>query len=169
MARLARALAKKANEQETLEVYARIREGADLSKGEALLKDYERQDEQLRASKRDMLDEASEQKRLIAWARACGLLCHRVALGDGVKSAMAGARAKRLGDLAGVSDLVVITPANVLYVEMKKQSKQARLSKVQKAFFECINSTACAKAVVAYGAVEAINLIKKEVECILEA
>ena len=116
--------------------------------------------------------ESNEQQIVIKWARLnakhspCLKWLHSSQ--SGVKmSAIQAKIAKAEGMTAGISDLFLPLPVNTyagLYIEMKRpkthNSAQGRLSEAQKEFLDYANSVGY-KAVVCYGAEEAISEIQK--------
>ena len=116
--------------------------------------------------------ESQEQKAVIKWARLnvkhfpCLSWLHSSQAG--VKMTATQARiAKAEGMISGISDLFLPLPLGKyagLYIEMKKQktatSAKGVLSQNQKDFLDYANSVGY-KAVVAYGAIEAIGYIKE--------
>lgn len=116
--------------------------------------------------------ESQEQKAVIKWARLnvkhfpCLNWLHSSQAG--VKMTATQARiAKAEGMISGISDLFLPYPNNEyagLYIEMKKQktatSAKGVLSQNQKDFLDYANAVGY-KAVVAYGAIEAIGYIKE--------
>lgn len=119
-----------------------------------------------------LYSESKEQRAVIKWARLkakespCLNWLHSSQAG--VKMSATQARiAKAEGMISGVSDLFLPLPLGKyagLYIEMKRPksptSAKGRLSDSQKDFLDYANAVGY-KAVVAYGASEAINYIKE--------
>lgn len=117
--------------------------------------------------------ESNEQKAVIKWARLaqreypCLKWLHCSLSGVKLRSAQEGARLKAEGMVAGISDIYLPYPNGKyagLYIEMKKRNIKGQskgvVSQAQKEFIDYANSVGY-KAVVCYGADEAITTIKK--------
>jgi len=80
------------------------------------------------------------------------------------------AKAKSMGKLKGVSDLVVFMPKQILFIELKRAKKvlksgklstsHTKVSDEQKSFLKRANEFPYAKGYVCYGAEEAIKIIE---------
>lgn len=117
--------------------------------------------------------ESNEQKAVIKWARLaqreypCLKWLHCSLSGVKLRSVQEGARLKAEGMVAGICDLFLPYPNNNyagLYIEMKKRNIKGQskgiVSEAQKDFIEYANIVGY-KAVVCYGADEAITTIKE--------
>lgn len=121
--------------------------------------------------------ESQEQQVVVKWARLasrqypCLKWLHSSTSGVRLKNAIQGARLKEEGMVAGIPDLFLPYPLIEnkkmiyagLYIEMKRRKSrgvsQGTLSPAQKDFLEYANNVGY-KALVAYGADEAIQAIK---------
>lgn len=112
-----------------------------------------------------------EQKRLFDWIRNANV-CEPLKWafssqsGERFKSKLAGARAKRAGMKAGIPDIFIPYPTKEhsgLWIELKRRIVKGEskpiVSEAQKECLEYLNSVGY-KAVVCYGADEAIEVIK---------
>ena len=81
-----------------------------------------------------------------------------------------GAKQKAAGKIKGVSDIVVMLPNKILFIELKRQRKKLKngklsqenlASKEQLDFLESINKLDYAEGFVAYGSREAILFIEE--------
>ena len=80
------------------------------------------------------------------------------------------AKAKRMGKIKGTSDLIVMLPNKILFIELKRSAKvlkngkqsvtHTKVSDEQKSFLKTVNGFEYAEGVVAYGAREAIEFIE---------
>jgi len=69
-------------------------------------------------------------------------------------------RNKRQGVRSGIQDYIIITPNNVLFLEMKRL-KGSTTSQAQKDWYEAVNATGKAKAAICKGFTEAKEWIDK--------
>lgn len=122
--------------------------------------------------------ESNEQKAVIKWARLaqreypCLKWLHCSLNGIKFSSVKQAARMKSEGMVSGISDLFLPQPKIIdgkmiyagLYIELKRPKvaglQKGTLSQAQKEFIEYANSVGY-KAVVAFGAMEAISIIKE--------
>lgn len=117
--------------------------------------------------------EYNEQAKLFDWIRISAIRDKRLKwafssqAGERFKNALAGARAKRAGMTAGIPDVCIPYPNKGyagLWIEMKKRIVRGEskpvVSPSQKECIEYLNSAGY-KAVVCYGADEAIVVIKE--------
>lgn len=82
-------------------------------------------------------------------------------------------RSKRMGKRKGTSDIVVMLPKQILFIEMKKcqgirkDGKRRNVNMLedeQKAFLDNVDTFPYAKGFVAYGCNEAIEIIESELK-----
>lgn len=82
-------------------------------------------------------------------------------------------KSKLMGKKAGVSDLVVFTKKNILFIEMKRQrkilkngnkSKEVLTSEAQRDFLAMVYQYDYAKSFVAYGWLEAKRFIELNIK-----
>ena len=124
--------------------------------------------------------EYEEQKALVQWLRLNNIM-HFAPTNENNshkqnrKYAMiAEQKAKASGKVKGVSDIVVMLPDMILFIEMKRRRKllksgctsitHTKVSKEQYEFMTKVNKFDYAEATVCYGASEAINLIKEKIK-----
>ena len=115
--------------------------------------------------------ERSEQIDLHEWCKAKRLVSFAIPNG-GSRHVKEAKNLKKEGVTAGVSDYCVILPHVVLFIEMKRKAKILKsgqkslaglvVSDSQYKFLTHVNSTKVCKGRVCYGAVEAIEFIKEE-------
>lgn len=121
--------------------------------------------------------EAQEQRNLVMWLRYKRLFFfaptnENNTYNQNKKYAMINeVKAKSMGKLKGVSDLVVFMPNFILFIELKRRPKKlkngnysishTKVSKEQEAFIKKANGYHYAKAIVAYGADDAIRYIER--------
>ena len=86
------------------------------------------------------------------------------------------AKAKSMGKMKGVSDVIVMLPNKILFIELKRARKRLKSGKLsvshtkvsdeEKSFLNTINGEFCkyASAYVCYGAKEAIEVIEDYME-----
>lgn len=116
--------------------------------------------------------EYNEQVALFQWIRYEAIRDKRLSFafsmqsGEKFKSALAGARAKRAGMMAGIPDIFIPYPFNQyagLWIELKRRivkgENKPTISQLQKEAIEYLNNVGY-KAIVCYGAEEAIEAIK---------
>lgn len=72
-------------------------------------------------------------------------------------------KAKSMGKVKGVSDLIVMLPNVILFIELKRAKKSlSKVSDSQNAFLSKIGQFRYAKGHICYGAKEAIKIIESE-------
>jgi len=120
--------------------------------------------------------EAEEQKTLVQWLRAKNMF-HFAPMNENNahkqnrKYAMiAEVKAKAMGKVKGVSDIIVMLPNKILFIELKRQKKHlksgglsithTKVSKEQYEFMTHANKFGYAEATICYGAKEAIEFIQ---------
>jgi len=111
-------------------------------------------------------EEKHEQIKFVNWLRTNKILFYAVTNEnqhselDRMAAVMIEKKAKAMGKLKGVSDIVVLLPKRCLYIELKRVKKSlSKVSKEQKAFLDKVNDLDYAKGYVAYGAEEAKNIV----------
>ena len=117
----------------------------------------------------NMQVETKEQQALVQWLRLKNIF-HFAPINENQHSKLnpkvamlLELRAKSMGKVSGTSDIVVMLPHKILFIELKRQEKsKAKVSDSQKAFMENVNKYGYAKAIVCYGAKEAIQTIERE-------
>lgn len=113
--------------------------------------------------------EEQEQKKLVQWLRLKKIF-HFAPMNENKQSftnpkvaMMIEAKAKSMGKVKGVSDLVVMLPNSILFIELKRAKKSlTKVSDSQNVFLSKIGQFCYAKGHVCYGANEAIEIIEKE-------
>ena len=113
--------------------------------------------------------EEQEQKALVQWLKLKKIF-HFAPMNENKQSftnpkvaMMIENKAKSMGKVIGVSDLIVMLPHKILFIELKRQeNSKAKVSDSQNAFISKIGQFCYAKAHVCYGAKEAIETITKE-------
>ena len=122
--------------------------------------------------------EETEQKKLVQYLRAKNIF-HFAPLNENNQSFMnrntairIEAKAKAMGKMNGVSDIIVMLKGSILFIELKRAKKRLRngklstsntkVSEAQKSFISTINDNFgnYAYAKVCYGADEAISVIE---------
>lgn len=126
-----------------------------------------------------ILTEADEQKFLVQWLRAKKIF-HFAPTNENntykqnPKYAMiAEQKAKAMGKLKGTSDLIVMLPTKILFIELKRRKKllkngkystsHTNISKEQIDFLENVAQFSYADSAVCYGAKEAIEYIEQHI------
>ena len=123
--------------------------------------------------------EAIEQQKLIQWLRLKKIFHYATtnennSFMQNRKYAMiAEQKAKAQGKLKGVSDVTVLLPNKILFIELKKQGKKlkngnishsnSKVSDEQIAFLEKVNSYPYAEGRVCYGFEDAKNFIEENI------
>ena len=115
--------------------------------------------------------EEQEQKALVQWLRLKKIF-HFAPMNENKQSftnpklaMMIGNKAKAMGKVKGVSDIIVMLPKKILFIELKRQERsKAKVSDSQNAFLSKIGQFCYAKGYVCYGAKEAIDVISKELD-----
>lgn len=113
--------------------------------------------------------EEQEQKKLVQWLKLKKIF-HFAPMNENKQSftnpkvaMMIEAKAKSMGKVKGVSDLVVMLPSSILFIELKRAKKSlTKVSYSQNVFLSKIGQFCYAKGHVCYGANEAIEIIEKE-------
>ena len=113
--------------------------------------------------------EEQEQKKLVQWLKLKKIF-HFAPMNENKQSftnpkvaMMIEAKAKSMGKVKGVSDLVVMLPSSILFIELKRAKKRlTKVSDSQNVFLSKIGQFCYAKGHVCYGANEAIEIIEKE-------
>jgi len=124
--------------------------------------------------------EAQEQRRLVMWLQYKKLFFFAPTNENNTYkqnrkyALIAEQKAKSLGKLKGVSDLVIFLPNKILFLELKRAPKRlkngklsfshTKVSKEQEAFKNKVNQYPYAKAVIAYGADDAIRIVEEELK-----
>lgn len=114
--------------------------------------------------------EEQEQKKLVQWLKLKKIF-HFAPMNENKQSftnpkvaMMIEAKAKSMGKLKGVSDLVVMLPSSILFIELKRAKKSlSKVSDSQNTFLSKIRQFCYAKGHICYGASEAIEIIEKEI------
>ena len=115
--------------------------------------------------------EEQEQKALVQWLKLKKIF-HFAPMNENKQSftnpkvaMMIENKAKSMGKVKGVSDLIIMLPNKILFIELKRQEKsKTKVSDSQNAFLSKIGQFCYAKAHVCYGAREAIETITKELQ-----
>ena len=115
--------------------------------------------------------EEQEQKKLVQWLKLKKIF-HFAPMNENKQSftnpkvaMMIEAKAKSMGKVKGVSDLVVMLPSSILFIELKRAKKRlTKVSDSQNSFLSKIGQFCYAKGHVCYGANEAIEIIEKELQ-----
>ena len=125
--------------------------------------------------KRALKPEEKEQIKFVAWLRANNIFHFSVVNENNMSgknrlmASLIGEHNKKMGKVAGVSDLVIFLPAHIIFLEMKKpqetlkngqKSKREMRSKAQIEFCENVDRFDYSFGAVCYGAEEAIDLIQ---------
>ena len=113
--------------------------------------------------------EEQEQKALVQWLKLKKIF-HFAPMNENKQSftnpkvaMMIENKAKSMGKVKGVSDLIIMLPNKILFIELKRQEKsKTKVSDSQNAFLSKIGQFCYAKGYVCYGANEAIEIIEKE-------
>ena len=121
--------------------------------------------------------EAQEQKALVDWLRINNYFFfaptnENNTYKQNAKYAMINeVKAKSLGKLKGVSDLVVFLPSKILFIELKRRPKKlksgklsysnSKVSNEQDFFIQKVNTYPYAKGAICYGADSAIKFIEE--------
>jgi len=124
--------------------------------------------------------EEVEQKALVQWIRAKKLFFFAPMSENNAHkqnrhyAMIAEAKAKAMGKIKGVSDIIVFLPTKILFIELKRQKKKlkngnfsnshSKPKKEQIEFLGKVNLYPYAKGYVAYGAKEAIEIIEEEMK-----
>lgn len=120
--------------------------------------------------------EAQEQQALVKWLTLKKIF-HFAPINENQHSSLNKkfaiqneAKAKSMGKLTGTSDLIIMLPTKILFIELKRQRKRLKdgsysktlpkTSDAQKAFLEKTSTYPYARSVVAYGWKEAMNYIE---------
>jgi len=111
-----------------------------------------------------MITEHEEQKTLVQYLQAQNIMYFSVPNGSVLKgNPMQRARQmqklKREGLVVGASDIVVMLPGKILFIEMK--SKRGYASNEQKEFLKKVNKYEYAIGKVCKGCIEAIEFIRE--------
>ncbi|NCD00187.1 MAG: nuclease [Bacteroidia bacterium] len=115
--------------------------------------------------------EEQEQKALVQWLKLKKIF-HFAPMNENKQSftnpkvaMMIENKAKSMGKVKGVSDLIVMLPNKILFIELKRKEKsKAKVSYSQNAFLSKIGQFCYAKPYVCYGAKEAIEVVEKELK-----
>ena len=123
--------------------------------------------------------ESIEQQKLIQWLKVKKIFHFAVPNGSVLKGtplqrAKQMQRLKSEGLLVGVSDIVVMLPNKILFIELKRAKKTLKSGKLstshttvsdeQKSFMKRVNEFDYADAYIAYGANEAMQIIQNNME-----
>ena len=123
--------------------------------------------------------ESIEQQKLIQWLKVKKIFHFAVPNGSVLKGtplqrAKQMQRLKNEGLLVGVSDIVVMLPNKILFIELKRARKtltsgklsisHTKVSGEQKSFMKRVNEFDYADAYIAYGANEAMQIIQNNLE-----
>jgi len=123
-----------------------------------------------------MPTEAQEQKALVQWLQAKRIM-HFAPMNENQGSftnrkvaMIQEAKAKSMGKIKGVSDIIVLLPNKILFIELKRAKKRlksgglsishTKVSKEQYSFMTSINEFGYAEATICYGCKEAIEFIE---------
>lgn len=79
----------------------------------------------------------------------------------GTRNAIEMQNLKREGLVVGASDMVVVLFDKVLFIELKRDSKKAKVSKEQIAFIKRVSLSNVCESAICYGYDEAVNFIKE--------
>jgi len=99
-----------------------------------------------------------EQVALVQWLRI-KKIPHNATPNGGYRNIATAVKLKAEGVVAGFPDITIFLPNLVLYIEMKRRG--GTVQKNQKEWIDYLNSLPYAKAVICYGAKEAINIIEE--------
>ena len=113
--------------------------------------------------------EEQEQKALVQWLKLKKIF-HFAPMNENKQSftnpkvaMMIENKAKSMGKVKGVSDLIIMLPNKILFIELKRKEKsKTKVSYSQNVFLSKIGQFCYAKGHVCYGANEAIEIIEKE-------
>ena len=123
--------------------------------------------------------ESIEQQKLIQWLKVKKIFHFAVPNGSVLKGtplqrAKQMQRLKNEGLLVGVSDIVVMLPNKILFIELKRARKTLKSGKLstshttvsaeQKSFMKRVNEFDYADAYISYGANEAMQIIQNSLE-----
>lgn len=114
--------------------------------------------------------EEQEQKALVQWLNLKKIF-HFAPMNENKQSftnpkvaMMIENKAKSMGKVKGVSDLVVMLPKTILFIELKRAKKSlSKVSDSQNTFISKIGQFCYAKGHICYGVNEAIDIIEKEI------
>jgi len=122
--------------------------------------------------------ETEEQQKLIQWLRIKKLMYWAtpngaVLKGSKLQRVKQMSKLKKEGLVNGVSDVIVMLPNKILFIEMKRQKKKLTTGKMsstsisvsdeQKSFLKKVNGFDYAHGIIAYGFNEAMEFIEKEI------
>ena len=122
-------------------------------------------------------NETQEQQKLIQWLRINNIF-HFAPMNENKHSFLNKAvaikqeqKAKKMGKVAGTSDIIVMLDSKILFIELKKRKKVLKSGKLstsnstlyesQKEFLNKVNEYKYATGKVCYGFDEAISFIKE--------
>lgn len=127
---------------------------------------------------KNMPTEAEEQESLVYWLRLKKLLHfspnneNQHSFTNRKVAMIQEQKAKRMGKLKGVSDIVVFLEDKILFIELKRRKKKlkngkmsvshTKVSKEQGEFIERANKYQYCSAIVAYGWKEAVEFIESQ-------
>ena len=114
--------------------------------------------------------EEQEQKALVQWLKLKKIF-HFAPMNENKQSftnpkvaMMIENKAKSMGKVKGVSDIIVMLQNKILFIELKRKEKsKAKVSDSQNTFLSKIGQFHYAKGHICYGANEAIDIIEKEI------
>ena len=132
---------------------------------------------------RSIATEYEEQKALVEWLRIKKIMHfsnhneNNTYKQDRRYAMIAEQKAKASGKVKGVSDICVMLPNKILFIELKRKPKilksgklsvaHTKVSKEQQAFLDRVNMFDYAAGIVAYGWHQARDFINKELETLL--
>ena len=114
-----------------------------------------------------MLKEYQEQQKLVNWLKINNIFHfatnneNQMSAHDKLTAVKIEAKAKSMGKAKGASDLVVMLPDCIIFIELKRTKKSlSKVYKEQLVFLEKVNSFGYARGCIAYGAEEAIRIVE---------
>ena len=120
-------------------------------------------------TKKHIPTEAQEQEKLVYWLRM-NSIPHFAIPNGGSRHKLEAKNLKAQGVVSGVSDIVVMLPKKILFIEMKRRKKKlkngdysishTKVSKAQFDFLTMVNKHDYATGKVCYGFDEAVDFIK---------
>ena len=124
--------------------------------------------------------ESIEQQKLIQWLRLKKIFHfspnneNQSSFTNRTVAIRVEAKAKSMGKIKGASDLIVMLPNKILFIELKRAKKTLKSGKLsishtkvsdeQKSFMKRVNEFDYADAYIAYGANEAMQIIQNNME-----
>lgn len=124
------------------------------------------------------MTESLEQQKLIQWLKLKKLFYfapmneNQASFTNRIVAMKQEVKAKSMGKVKGVSDVIVMLPNKILFIELKRAKKilksgktsisHTKVSDEQKAFINSVNGFVYASAKICYGFNEAMEFIEKE-------